>query len=112
MPFLVQQGGDAAVVVATILGGKLDDVLGQIILIGLERGNVSLCSPRLPDDPAGLPFAQPVLLPSLLDRLPAPYGAYTFPDAISLSTCSSSDRSAISFFSCLFSLSNCFRRLT
>ena len=36
----------------------------QLIFIGLERGNVSLCSPWLPDDPAGLSLAQPVPLPS------------------------------------------------
>jgi hypothetical protein len=110
-PAFVQQGRDTAVAVPAIFGGKVDNVAGQIILVGLERGKVSLRSPRLPDDPAGQPFAQPVLLPSRIDRLPAPFGAYKFPDAMSLRTCFSSDRSATSFFSRLFSFSNCLSRL-
>jgi hypothetical protein len=41
------------------------------------------------DNPASLPFGQ-----TILDRPPAPCGAYKFPEATSLSTCFSSDRSA------------------
>jgi hypothetical protein len=74
----VQQGRDTAVAVPAILGGEVDDVAGQLILVWLERGEVSLRSPRLPDDPVSQPFAQPVLLPSRIDRLPAPFGAYKF----------------------------------
>ena len=107
----VQQGRDTAVAIPAILGGEVDNVAGQIILVGLKRGKVSLRSPRLPDDPASQTFAQPVLLPSRIDRLPAPFGAYKFPDAMSLRTCFSSDRSATSFFNRLFSFSNCLSRL-
>ena len=107
----VQQGRDAAVAVPAILGGKVEDVAGQLILVWLERGKASLRSTRLPDDPAGQSLAQPILLPSRIDRLPAPFGAYKFPEAMSLRTCFSSDRSATSFLSRLFSLSNCFSRL-
>ena len=53
-----------------------------------------------------LPFAQPILLTSRLDRLPAPLGAYKFPRAMSFNTCFSSDRSATSFLSRLFSSSS------
>ena len=110
-PALVQQSRHPAVAVAAVLRGKLDDVAGEFVLAGLERGNISLGSPRLPDDPAGLSLAQPVLLPSRLDRLPAPLGAYNVPRARSERTCFSSDRSATSFFNRPFSSSSCFRRL-
>ncbi len=35
-----------------------------------------------------------ILLPNPLNRLPAPFGAYKFPEEMSLSTCFSSERSA------------------
>ena len=84
--------------------------MGQLIFVGLLRGKVSLRSPRLPDDPAGLALAQPIPLTSYLNRLPASLGAYNFPWAISRRTCFSSDRSATSFFSRPFSSSSCLSR--
>src|SRR5439155_3628121 len=90
----VQQGRHPAIAVTAILRGKEDDIPRQLIFIRLVRGNIALCSPWLPDDPAGQPFAQPILLTSRLDRLPAPLGAYKFPRAMSFNTCFSSDRSA------------------
>jgi hypothetical protein len=102
----VQQGRHPAIAVTAILRGKEDDIPRQLIFIRLERGNIALCSPWLPDDPAGQPFAQPIFLTSRLDRLPAPLGAYKFPRAMSFNTCFSSDRSATSFLSRLFSSSS------
>ena len=78
-PGVVEQGRHPAIAVAAILGGEIDNVLGQLIFIGLARGNVSLRSPWLPDDPAGLSLAQTIPVPSCRDRLPAPLGAYNFP---------------------------------
>jgi len=78
-PGVVEQGRHPAIAVAAILGRQIDDALGQLIFIGLARGNVSLRSPWLPDDPAGLSLAQTVPLLSCRDRLPAPLGAYNFP---------------------------------
>ena len=49
----VQQGRHPAIAVTPILRGKEDDIPRQLIFIGLERGNIALCSPWLPDDPAG-----------------------------------------------------------
>jgi len=110
-PALVEQRRHPAIAVTAILRGKFDDVVGQLIFLGLSRGNVSLRPSRLPDDPAGLSLAQPVPMPSRLNCLPASLGAYNFPWAISRSTCFSNDRSATSFFSRPFSSSSCFSRL-
>ena len=78
-PGVVKEGRHSTIAVAAILGREIDNVLGQLIFIGLARGNVSLRSPWLPDDPAGLSLAQTVPLLSCRDRLPAPLGAYNFP---------------------------------
>lgn len=110
-PALVEQRRHPAIAVTAILRSEFDDVVGQLIFLGLLRGDVSLRPSRLPDDPAGLSLAQPVLVPSCLDRLPASLRAYNFPWAISRRTCFSSDRSATSFFSRPFSSSSCFSRL-
>src|SRR5206468_3606526 len=53
----VQQGRHPAIAVTAILRGKEDDIPRQLIFIRLERGNIALCSPWLPDDPAGQPIA-------------------------------------------------------
>lgn len=107
---LIQDSRHPAIAVAAVCRGEINDVAGQLILVGLERRNVSLRSSRLSDNPAGLSLAQPILLSGRLGRLPAPLGAYNFPCAISLSTCFSRDKSATSFFSRPFSSSSCFRR--
>ena len=60
-PALVEQSRHPAIAVTAILRGKFDDVVGQLIFLGLLRGNVSLRSSLLPDDPAGLSLAQPVV---------------------------------------------------
>jgi len=110
-PALVEQRRHPAIAVTAILRSKFDDVVGQLIFLGLSRGNVSLRPSRLPEDPAGLSFAQPVPVPSRFNCLPASLGAYNFPWAISRRTCFSRDRSATSFFSRPFSSSSCFSRL-
>ena len=82
----------------------------QRILISTRYDRVTLRATRLTDDPAGLAFREPVLLTSPRNRLPAPFEAYKFPEAISLRTCFSSDRSATSLFSRPFSFSRSFMR--
>lgn len=57
--------GPEAVAVAAVFRGEIDDVAGQLILVGHEHGNVSLHSPRLSDNPAGL--GPPAALASLIN---------------------------------------------
>jgi hypothetical protein len=82
----------------------------QRIFIRTRYDRVALRSTRLADDPAGLALRELVLLTSPRNRLPAPFGAYKFPEEISLSTCFSRDRSATSRFSRAFSFSKSFIR--
>ena len=44
----VQQGRHPAIAVTAILRGKEDDIPRQLIFIGLERGNIALCSRGCP----------------------------------------------------------------
>jgi hypothetical protein len=111
VPYSARKCRHRTVAIAAILRGKVDNVPGQLIFIGFCRGNISLCPPGLPNDPAGGAFAEPVCFTSCLHRLPAPFRAYKFPCAISCRTGFSSDRTATSFFSLPFSVSSCFRRL-
>jgi len=82
----------------------------QPIFIGPDDRGVSLRSAGLVDDPAGRTFGQTVLCPNAFNRLPASLGAYKFPEATSLRTCFSSDRSATRRFSRTFSRSRSFIR--
>ena len=108
---VIQQCRHPTVAMAATLRGKIDNVPGQLIFIGSCRGNISLCSPGLPDNPAGGAFAEPACFTSCVHRLPAPFRAYKFPCATSCRTCLSSDRLGTRFFSLPFSVSSCFRRL-
>ena len=92
------------------MGRQRQDGLGQPILIGTGDNRITLRATRLADDPAGLAFRELILLPDPLDSLPAPFGAYKFPEEISFKTCFSSDRSATSRFSRVFSFSSSFIR--
>ena len=42
--------------------------------------------PMLADDPAGVTFRETVLLTDAIDRLPASFGGYKFPEATSART--------------------------
>ena len=106
-----KQRCDPAIAVAAVLGGKGDDRSRQRILVSSDDGGVSLCPAGLADDPAGLALRETVLLPDAIHRLPAPLGAYKFPEATSLRTCFSSDRSATRRLSRTFSRSRSFIRL-
>lgn len=107
---LDQQRGDPAVAIASVLRGQSDNRSRQRIFVSSDNGRIPLRSTRLLDNPAGLPFGQTILGPNALDRPPAPFGAYKFPEATSLSTCFSSDRSATSRLSRMFSRSSSFIR--
>jgi hypothetical protein len=70
---LLQQGRDPPVAVAAILTGQGDDRLGQLVFVVPLRWLIALGSPRLPYQPAGVPFTQS-LVPSVLDGDAAPLG--------------------------------------
>ena len=104
----LQQRGEAAVAVASVLGRQGDDGTGQRILVGRHGGHVALRAPVLADDPAGVTFREAVLLLDPSHRLPASLGGYKFPEATSASTCFSRDRSATSRRNRAFSRSRSF----
>ena len=91
--------------IPTILGGKGDDRLRERIFIGSNRRQVALNGPRLPSHSArqALRNTEPFL--QQRHRLPASLGAHQFGPANSLSIAFSSDNSATSFFSRVFSRS-------
>ena len=105
-----QQRGDTPIAVAAVLRGESDDCASQRILVSSGKGRVALRAAGLVDDPAGVAFGEPVLRPDSLDSLPAPFGAYKFPEATSFRICFSSDRSATRRFSRTFSRSSSFIR--
>jgi hypothetical protein len=109
-PGFVQQCLDPAIAVPAILGCQGDNGLRQRIFISTDNGGVTLRSARLTDNPAGMTLREPILPPNALNGLPAPFWAYKFPKAISLSTCFSSDRSATRRFRRTFSRSRSFIR--
>ena len=84
--------------------------LRQRIFISTDNGGVTLRSAWLTDNPAGMTLRETVLPPNALNGLPAPFGAYKFPEATSLSTCFSSDRSATRRLRRTFSRSRSFIR--
>ena len=71
----------------TLKSGQYDDLEGasQRILVSSGNGRIALRAAGLIDNPAGVTFGEPVLRPDSLDSLPAPFGAYKFPEATSLS---------------------------
>ncbi len=97
--------------VPSVLGCERDNRARQRILVRTYNDGISLRSAWLADDPAGMALREIVLLPNAFNRLPAPLGAYKFPDATSLSTCFSSERSATRRFRRTFSRSKSFIRL-
>jgi len=106
-----KQGCDPAIAIPSVLGCQGDNRSRQRIFISTDNGGVSLRPAVLADDPAGMALRETVLLPDGFYRLPAPFGAYKFPEATSLSTCFSSDRSATRRFRRTFSRSRSFIRL-
>ena len=55
-PSCLQQRGDAAVAVASVLRRQGDDGAGQRILVSWHGGHVALRAPVLANDPAGMAF--------------------------------------------------------
>lgn len=85
---LAKQRCDPTIAIPSVLGCKRDNRSRQRILISPDDRGVSLCPAVLADDPAGLAFRETILLPNALNRLPAPLGAYKFPEATSLAPAS------------------------
>ena len=107
---IVEQRRDPPIAVAAIFGCQRYDRSGQRVFICADNRCITLRTTWLADEPTGVTFREPVLLPSPFDRLPTPFGAYKFPEAISFSTCFSSERSATSRLSRAFSRSRSFIR--
>jgi hypothetical protein len=108
---LGKQRCDPAIAISSVLGCERDDRSRQRILIRSNDSGVPLGSAVLADDPAGLTFGETILPSNAFYCLPAPFGAYKFPEATSLSTCFSSDRSATRRLRRTFSRSRSFIRL-
>jgi hypothetical protein len=85
--------------------------LRQRIFVHTDHHCVPLRTSWLTNQPTGMALRDPVLLTSPRNRLPTPFGAYKFPEAISLRTCLSSERSATRRFNRAFSFSRSFSRL-
>lgn len=107
---LGQQRRDPTIAVTPVLRRQRDNRSRQCIFIGSDDGRILLRSAGLVDDPAGVTFRQTILCLNAFNCLPAPLGAYKFPEATSLRTCFSSDRSATSRFRRTFSRSSSFIR--
>jgi hypothetical protein len=105
---LVEQLGDPAIAIAAVLDRKSQDGLSQCVFISSNNQVVTLGAPWLANEPAGMTLGELILLPNARNRLPASFGAYKFPEAMSFNTCFSSDRSATSRFSRTFSFSRSF----
>jgi len=106
----LQKSGDPSIAIAAILRRQLQYRSRQPILVSTHDHTVTLRAARLTDDPAGMAFRQAILRPGFFHRLPAPFGAYKFPSAMSFSTCFSIDKSATSRFRRAFSFSRSFIR--
>ena len=110
-PGISNQRCDPAIAIAAILGGQRYDRPCQGVFVCTDDRCVTLCPTRLADEPAGVTFRESVLLPNPFDCLPAPFGAYKFPEAISFKTCFSRERSETKRLSRVFSFSRSFSRL-
>jgi hypothetical protein len=108
---LAKKRVDPTIAVTPVLRRQRDYRSRQRIFISPGDGGVWLRPAWLADDPAGMAFRETVLLSNALDCLAAPLGAYKFPEATSLSTCFSSERSATRRFRRTFSRSSSFIRL-
>lgn len=107
---LGQQRRDPTIAVTPVPRRQRDNRARQRIFIGSDDGRISLRSAGLVDDPAGMTFGKTILRPNAFNSLPASLGAYKFPEATSLRTCFSSDRSATRRFRRTFSRSSSFIR--
>ena len=105
-----KQRSDPAITISSVLGRQRDNRSRQRILISPDNRGVSLRSAVLADDSTGAALRETILFSDALYRLSAPFGAYKFPEATSLSTCFSSDRSATRRLRRTFSRSRSFIR--
>jgi hypothetical protein len=110
-PGISNQRCDPAVAIAAILGGQRYDRSGQRVFVCTDVCCVTLCPTWLADQPAGVTFRELILVPNPFDCLPAPFGAYKFPEAISFNTCFSRERSETNRLRRVFSFSKSFNRL-
>jgi hypothetical protein len=107
---LVQQSCNPAIAITAICGCKLKNGLCQGIFVRTDNSGVTLRTTWLADEPAGVTLGELILLPGPDNRLPTPFGAYKFPEAISFKTCFSSERSATRRLRWAFSRSRPFMR--
>ena len=108
---LPEQCRDSAIPIAPVLAGQRDNRLRQRPFIVAVRRAVPLRAAPLAEQATRLPFGDPVTLLGRRDRLTASVGAQEFPWATSRRICFSSESSATTRFSRVFSFSSSFRRL-
>ena len=106
----IDHPGDPAIAIAPVLPSYGHNRVRQRVFVGPHNDRVTLRTMWLVDEDA-LTLREPIRLPNPPDRLPAPFGAYKFPEAISFKTCFSSDNSATRRLSRRFSFSISFIRL-
>jgi len=107
---LSQQGRDPPISVPPVCARQPDDRSRQRVFVRAIDPFVALCSSPLPQQPAGMSLGYLIRLARMPDRATPPPGAQKFPAATSFKICFSSDSSATSRFSLLFSFSSSFRR--
>jgi hypothetical protein len=71
----LQQHRDPTIAITAILAGQLKDRSCQRVFIVALCSDVSLRPSPLPQQPAGMPFRQPMLLAFMFYRATAPFGA-------------------------------------
>jgi hypothetical protein len=67
---VVEHGCHPAVAVAAVVRCNQDNVPGQFILVGLQRGSVSLRPTWLPNNPAGCALTQVIFILRCINSLP------------------------------------------
>jgi len=70
-----QQSGDPPVAVPSVCAGQRHDLARQRIFVASINHFVALCSSPLPQQPAGMPLGNPIILACLPDRATPPLRA-------------------------------------
>ena len=107
-----QQGCDAPVAIAAILGSQCDDVGGQRRFIFRLLEDLALCGAMLAQNPAGQPLGDTILGDHVIHTGATAGRAYQFPEAASFRISFSRVRSETARRNRAFSVSNSFSRLT
>jgi hypothetical protein len=74
-----QQRGDPPVTITPVLAGQRHDLSCQRIFVGSVEHFVALCPSPLPQQPAGMPLGNPIVLAGMPDRATPPLRLRSFP---------------------------------